>query len=109
MWDEILRTGGEADMTKKPSYSHSIEPPLSDLLWATPSDFTPLRPLLASFLALWLTICRIVDPLSEQRTLHITFEQVLEDWKDKEELCLPNPFENEQKVLLVHWPDSLTG
>jgi len=43
--------------------------------------------LLASFLALWMSVLQKVDLFSERCVVHECFEQVLEDWKDKDDLC----------------------
>jgi hypothetical protein len=101
LWDGILTATGEPiDVnSKKSSYTASIEPPLSDLLWVTPSDYVPLSSSLASFLALWLTICGKIDLFSEQRIVHDCFDEILEDWKDKDEICVSNLIEQDRRVL----------
>jgi len=101
LWDAILTANGEpADLTsKKSSYTTSIEPPLSDLLWVTPSDYAPLSLSLASFLGLWLTICAKIDLFSKQNELHVCFDEVLEDWKDKDDMCVSVPTERQRTVF----------
>jgi hypothetical protein len=101
LWDGILTATGERiDVnSKKSSYTASIEPPLSDLLWVTPSDYVPLSSSLASFLALWLTICGKIDLFSKRRIVHDCFDQILEDWKDKDEICVSNLIEQDRRVL----------
>ena len=52
---------------------------------------TILDAYLASFLAIWITICNEVDPFSPHKKVEEEFKKVLHDWNNVQELCVPSP------------------
>jgi hypothetical protein len=60
------------------------------------STNSSISPTLAGLLGVWIMICRKVDPFSPQNVVQEMFEQVLEEWKEMDRLCIPKPHEDKE-------------
>lgn len=92
LWDEILADGQSVTVDSKESsydYVRCLDIDLNSILW--PSHPDKFSSLLASFLALWLSLCQKVDLFSGRPILSGCFDQILKDWEGREDMCIPTP------------------
>jgi hypothetical protein len=89
LWDEILKVGSDTPKPKISSYKNHVSS-LTELNWGKmPAEHKPLEPSLAGFLALWLDVCGRDDPFDKD--FDKLLEEVLQSWREDEELCIPKP------------------
>jgi len=107
LWDEIVSDGEPVTINSKKSSHHSSGDVLDLFQYHISAHPNHFDSLLASFLALWISVLQKVDLFSERCVMHECFDQVLKDWKDKDDLCV-STYKNLDKLVSLMFGLHLT-